>query len=939
MNAFMRICSPLLSRATLTIVLAIVAGSAAFADSTSFVSDDFNARNLKRPPWSFVDPQNDATLRAVSTGTDSASITIAVPAGRSHDISSSGYKVPRILQTATDTDFRLEAKFFSGVTGGSSASYQVQGIVVEQNNSNVIRFDFTTTSSTPNMRIYSATYIGGFSSGTVRVNQEIGPNGQRPLWMRVERVGSTWTQSYSFDGTSWTVAGSFVQALSVSRVGVFAGNAGSSPEAYTAQADYFINLDNPGAAEDSLTNPPDDVAPLIYGIKVNHAATNALELTWRTDEPATALLDYGVTASYGSNVVLSTPALSHTVLLTNLQASISYDFRVTASDDSANSNASGNNIGRTDDVRTDASSVSDEFGGSALDQVLWTPVNPVGDGTFSVAGSELSIGVPAGTAHDIWTTGARAPRVMQPVADPNIISAEAKFLTGVTGNASSFQLQGILFEEDANNAIRFDFVNSSTGTRAFAAAFTGGYTNSSIKINTNVQPLGSAPLYLRVTRVGAQWTMEYSIDGISWTVAGSFWHFMQTNAVGLYAGNAGTVAPAFTARAEYFKAALPGRIVLASPANGETNLPTSPTLSWLTGLQATTHQLQVASDTTFTNIVLSDTNVVGTSRAVTGLANLIKYFWRVRGKNSAGYGSYSIPWSFTTQSSAPNAPALVSPANGAIGQPLSLALVWNRIQGATSYRAQVSTEATFTSGLIVDDPAVIDTTKALAGLAAGTKYFWRVNASSPGGISGYSNVFDFTTAASIPGAVTLLSPDNGANASASGVSFSWQAASGATKYWHELAVDPLFQFVVTDSTLTGTTKLVGGLVTNTTYYWRVRAGNAGGWGPFSEARSFVAIIVGVDDERGIPTQYGLAQNFPNPFNPSTTIEFALPRESHVTLDVYNTIGERVASLLNETRGAGYHTVAFDASSLPSGVYLYRISAQEYVSVRKMLLTK
>ena len=659
MNAFMRTCSRLLCLATFAMTLALAVGSVAFADSTTFVSDDFNARNLKRPPWSFTNPANDATLQALYTGTDTACISIAVPAGSSHDISSSGYKVPRILQPATNTDFRLEAKFLSGVTGGTPSSYQAQGIVVEQNNTNIIRFDFTTTSSTPNFRIYSATYIGGFSSGTIRVNQEIGPNGQKPLWMRVERVGDTWTQSYSFDGTNWTVAGSFVQALSVSRVGVFAGNAGSAPASHTALVDYFLNLDNPGAAEDSLTNPPDDVAPLIYGIKVNHTASNALELTWRTDEPSTCVLDYGVTSSYGSTVTLSTPAQAHTVLLTNLQPSISYDFRVTASDDSANTNASGNNIGRTDDTNYDVSSVSDDFVGSQLDQALWTPVNPVGDGSFSVANGELAVSVPAGVPHDIWTSGALAPRVMQPITNANMVTAEAKFLSGVSGTSSSYQYQGILFENDANNAIRFDFVSNPAGTRAFAATFTGGYAYSSTKINKNILLAGSAPLFLRVTQVGALWTMEYSTDGLSWTVAGTFWHFMRTNSVGVYGGNAGSLSPAFTARIEYFKAVLPGRVALATPGNGEQDLAVSPTLTWAPGFQATGHQVQVANDTQFTSVVFSDTNAIGTSRVVSGLLYQTKYFWRVRGKNPSGYGAYSAVWSFTTRSSSPDTPNLV----------------------------------------------------------------------------------------------------------------------------------------------------------------------------------------------------------------------------------------------------------------------------------------
>lgn len=83
----------------------------------------------------------------------------------------------------------------------------------------------------------------------------------------------------------------------------------------------------------------------------------------------------------------------------------------------------------------------------------------------------------------------------------------------------------------------------------------------------------------------------------------------------------------------------------------------------------------------------------------------------------------------------------------------------------------------------------------------------------------------------------------------------------------------------------------------------------------------------------------LAQNYPNPFNPSTTISFELREESQVMLEVFNAAGQRVATLVNGTRGPGPHSVRFDAASLSSGVYVYRLRAGSYVEQRKMVLLK
>ena len=89
----------------------------------------------------------------------------------------------------------------------------------------------------------------------------------------------------------------------------------------------------------------------------------------------------------------------------------------------------------------------------------------------------------------------------------------------------------------------------------------------------------------------------------------------------------------------------------------------------------------------------------------------------------------------------------------------------------------------------------------------------------------------------------------------------------------------------------------------------------------------------------LPGTYSISQNYPNPFNPETEIQYGLPTDGHVKLDVYDLLGKRVAVLVDEDQQAGFKSVRFDAKGLTSGVYYYRITAGRYTEVRKMLVLR
>jgi hypothetical protein len=104
--------------------------------------------------------------------------------------------------------------------------------------------------------------------------------------------------------------------------------------------------------------------------------------------------------------------------------------------------------------------------------------------------------------------------------------------------------------------------------------------------------------------------------------------------------------------------------------------------------------------------------------------------------------------------------------------------------------------------------------------------------------------------------------------------------------------------------------------------------------------SSMSTVTGVNNHSpALPGRFSLDQNYPNPFNPSTAIHYTLPMSSQVVLQIYNIVGQKVATLVNGQQKAGDYAVTFNASSLASGVYFYRLQAGNFTSSKKMMLLK
>jgi hypothetical protein len=184
---------------------------------------------------------------------------------------------------------------------------------------------------------------------------------------------------------------------------------------------------------------------------------------------------------------------------------------------------------------------------------------------------------------------------------------------------------------------------------------------------------------------------------------------------------------------------------------------------------------------------------------------------------------------------------LISPINGAGGQPLSTTFVWLNVNGATNYDVQVSTDSTFAG--IKKDTIVIDTMLTLTGLKDSTKYFWRVN-DTTSVTSSWTDIWNFTTTSKFPFAPVLLTPTNTAVGVAAKPTLTWGQAFCTDSYSVQVSTDSNFTSLVINQT--GLTNLsfnvITGLTNNTNYFWRVNGANANGVGSWSPIWKFTTIL-------------------------------------------------------------------------------------------------
>jgi regulation of enolase protein 1 (concanavalin A-like superfamily) len=311
------------ARALAALVAGICVASTPAALAAPPTSDDFDRANLDLGLWTFVNPLGDGSLRMVGAGTGDAVVELSIPDGASHDPWQVNRSV-RIMQPADDADFEVEVWFQSE----PALRYQMQGVIVEQDADNWLRFEFLHDGS--GLSVFAARTVGGSSSSAFDFGIDTGDAGA----MRLTRTGDDWSVSYLDGGTTWQPAGGFTQALAVSALGPYVANhanTGDSP-GFTAVIDAFQNTASPISPEDDGA-PADNDPPFVHAAATAVTGADELTVLFATDEPATGTVRIGTTTAYELGDFAGAAGLtSHAIAIPGLVVGQTYHYLIEAED-------------------------------------------------------------------------------------------------------------------------------------------------------------------------------------------------------------------------------------------------------------------------------------------------------------------------------------------------------------------------------------------------------------------------------------------------------------------------------------------------------------------------------------------------------------------------------------------------------------------------------
>lgn len=195
---------------------------------------------------------------------------------------------------------------------------------------------------------------------------------------------------------------------------------------------------------------------------------------------------------------------------------------------------------------------------------------------------------------------------------------------------------------------------------------------------------------------------------------------------------------------------------------------------------------------------------------------------------------------------------------------------------------------------------------------------------------------------SVPPAPVLFEPPNNSQNVNQNTYLLWDSNRYAVSFRIQIANDSVFSSVVFDSSVANTphTLWLGLLTLGQKYYWRVSAANSLGTSPWSAVYNFRVRTTNIFVySTNIPDRYKLFENYPNPFNSSTTIKYSVLKNERVRIIIYNTQGKEIARPVDAYHQPGTYGLRWNSSGLPSGIYFYRLQTENFTETKRLAVIK
>ncbi len=382
---------------------------------------------------------------------------------------------------------------------------------------------------------------------------------------------------------------------------------------------------------------------------------------------------------------------------------------------------------------------------------------------------------------------------------------------------------------------------------------------------------------------------------------------------------------------------LPPAPVLLAPPDSAVDQPAQVLLRWSAVPRAISYNIETSGYPGFYWVTSYET--ADTILRLGGLQPNIHVYWHVRATNLAGTGSFSEVRSFATITPPQIPPNLEAPQSGARDLPVAVPFVWQHTSDATSFDFQLTDKGQFDSLWTKNDSMITDTGMIVSGLRKGTEYLWRVRGRNVWGVGPYSLINSFRTIIAPPAMPQLVAPANGStNTPTLYAKLVWISVPSTDAFRVQVSRDSLFLSIIKDNdNVQDTLWSPGYLLENTQYYWRVNARNIGGVSPWSQVFNFRTVHEG-NAGSGSPQNYYVLDAHSLP--PSAVVfRYGIPVSVWVKISVFNSIGMKIGTAIDQSNPAGYFETVWRMNGLPSGIYYYTVQLGDIVARKKFLFIK